>query len=95
MRTLTATMLLFLMVMPASAAKGNITSIDDAAMAFSSNWKKKDATYKTTDMTIFRANKKKAAFSDLKVGQTVNVKFHLDGQDRIADRVVVVAAPAQ
>jgi hypothetical protein len=95
MRILTAIALSLVMVASASAQRGNVTAIDGTAKSFSCNWKKKDWTYKTTDMTTFRADKKKAAFTDLMVGQLVNVKFHLDGQDRVADRVVVVSKPAQ
>ena len=46
-----------------------MTYVDDFGETFSRHWKTGDWTYKTSDKTAFRLGCKKAAFSDLKVGE--------------------------
>jgi hypothetical protein len=84
-------------VVPANAQErhrskaGTVTAIDDAGRTFSCHWKTVDWTYGTADKTVFRVGKKTGSFSDLKVGATVKVNYHLVGNERIADRVVISA----
>jgi len=77
-----------------------VTAVDDAAKTFSCQAKAGEPswTYKTTGKTVFRmAGKRvrlsyiwqKGSFSDLKVGDVVTVQYHLDGKDRIAERVAI------
>jgi len=69
--------------------EGPVIAVDEQAHSFTcgqpASW-----TYKTTDKTIFLMGRKSASFSDIKVGDSVRVpKFHSDGQDHIADRVLI------
>jgi hypothetical protein len=77
-----------------------VTAVDNDAKTFSCHAKAGETvyTYKTTARTIFRVAGKRArlsylwnkgGLSDLKVGATVTVQFHLSGGDRIADRVAI------
>jgi hypothetical protein len=79
---------------PASAEskvslRGIVTAVDNGAKTFVCHWKTSDWTYKTTAKTVFHLAKKPADFSDLKAGQTVQVKYHVVGKDWIADRVAI------
>ncbi len=77
-----------------------VTAVDDQARTFSCQAKTGETvyTYKTTARTVFRVAGKRArlsylwnkgSLSDLKVGATVTVQFHVSGSDRIADRVAI------
>ena len=68
---------------------GTVTTIDDASKTFSCHWKTSDSTYTTTDQTVFRMARKPARFSDLKVGETVQIEYHVVNKDWVADRVVI------
>jgi len=48
-----------------------------------------DRTYKTTDKTVFRVGTKNGTWSDLKLGERVNIFYRVVGTDRIADRVTI------
>jgi len=77
---------------PASAIDaGVVTAVDSAARTFTCHWKTTDSTYQTTEKTVFRIGRKAGSWSDLKVGETVQVSYHRQGQDRIADRVTIAA----
>jgi hypothetical protein len=77
-----------------------VTAVDYAAKTFSCQAKPGEPsyTYKTTNKTVFRISGKrvrltyiwnKGSISELKVGTTVTVQYHLRGDDRIADRVAI------
>jgi len=68
---------------------GIVTAVDNGAKTFGCHWKTSDWTYKTTAKTVFHLAKKPAGFSDLKAGQTVQVKYHVVGKDWIADGVAI------
>jgi len=68
---------------------GTIIAVDAAGKTFTCHWKSDDSTYKTTDKTAFLIARKAADLSDLKVGETVTIDYHLDGNERVADQVTV------
>ena len=71
---------------------GVVTSIDDASKTFGCHWNTSDWTYTTTAKTVFRMAGRPAGFSDLKVGETVRVKYHVVGKKWVADRVTITAS---
>lgn len=79
---------------PASAYvyRGVITSVNPAIMTFLCHWRTNNWIYKTTGKTVFRLGKSPASFANLKVGDTVKVKFHIVDKDWIADRVNIITA---
>jgi hypothetical protein len=68
---------------------GKITAVDDAGKTFTCHWNDSDLTYKTTDKTVIVAARKVTGFSNLKVGEAVQIKYHLDGENRVADQVTI------
>jgi hypothetical protein len=77
-----------------------VTAVDYVAKTFSCHRKSGEPsyTYKTTDKTVFRISGKrvrlsyiwnKGSLSELKVGTTVTVQYHLSDGDRIAERVAI------
>ncbi len=77
-----------------------VTAVDYGAKTFSVHAKPGEPiyTYKVTSKTVFRVSGarvrvshlwNKGTLSDLKVGQIVTVRFHLSGDDRIAERVAI------
>jgi hypothetical protein len=80
----------FLAPATAKEQRGTITAVDDAAKTFVCQWGKKDWTYKTTDKTGFRIRGKDGTWSDLKTGARVNVGYHVVGEERVADWIVVL-----
>ena len=77
-----------------------VTAVDPAAGTFTCQAEvgEKAYTYKTTGRTVFRVSGarvklryiwNKGSLSDLKVGETVTVQFHVSGGERIADRVAI------
>ena len=81
------------MTASASAAQqrktGTIVALDAGAKTFICHWGGEDRTYKTTDKTVFRVGSKNGAWSDLKMGERVNILYRVVGSDRVADRVVI------
>jgi spermidine/putrescine-binding protein len=74
----------------AKEQRGTIISIDDTAKTFVCQWGTKDWTYKTTKKTGIRISNKDGSWSDLKTGARVNVGYHMAGEDRVADWVVIL-----
>ena len=77
-----------------------VTTVDSVAKTFSCHAKagQPSYTYKTTSKTTVRINGKRPRlshlwdmgnFSEIKVGGTITVRYHLDSDDRIAERVVI------
>lgn len=102
---LTALMIAALaMCAPASAAYDPnriVTAIDAAAGTFSCEAKPGEPvyTYRISRRTVFRTSGKrprlsyvwsKGSLSDIKIGDRVTVQYHLDGERRIADRVILL-----
>ena len=80
-----------------------VTAVDEAARTFSCHAKQSEPswTYKTTDRTVIRTSGQRVRishiwhrgnFSDIKIGGIVTVRYHLEGNDRIAERVIVYPA---
>lgn len=76
---------------PPPISGGTITAVNDAGRSFNCHWQTADWSYQTNAKTTFRVGTKNASFADLKIGDTVQVKYHVAGKDRIADRVVITA----
>jgi hypothetical protein len=81
-------------------SKRIVTAVDAAAKTFScgAGAPEPSWTYKTTDKTVIRTSGQRVRlsyiwhrgeFSDIKVGGRVTVRYHLDGHDRVADRITV------
>jgi hypothetical protein len=92
-----ATLALLLTHSPALASYDNdriVTAVDNFAKTFSCDAKAGEPSwsYKTNDKTIFRtavAKKlRRGSFTDIKVGEIVTVRYHLDCNDRIVQRVL-------
>ena len=84
-------------------SKRIVTAVDAAAGSFSCYAKEGEPswTYKTTDKTVIRTSGQRTCvshiwhrgnFSDIKVGRIVTVRYHLNGSERIAERVIVYPA---
>jgi hypothetical protein len=66
-----------------------IVSLDPASRTFICQWGGEDRPYKTTEKTVFRVGTKDATWSDLKLGEWVNILYRVVGKDRVADRVTI------
>jgi hypothetical protein len=95
-----ATMLALASAFAASDPNRIVTAVDPAAGTFSCQAKVGEPvyTYRTTAGTVFRVSGErvklrylwqKGSLSDVKVGETVTVQYHLRGSERIADRVAI------
>jgi hypothetical protein len=84
-------------------SKRIVTAVDEVAKTFACNAEKGEPswTYKATDKTVIRTRGQRVRlshvwhrghFSDIKVGGIVTVRYHVDGHDRIAERVIVYPA---
>jgi len=76
-------------VWAAERKTGTIVSLDNATKTFVCRWGGEDRAYKTTDKTVFRAGTKNGAWSDLQMGERVNILYRVVGTDRVADRVTI------
>lgn len=78
---------------PAAAeqmAKGAITALDAAKKTVTVKGTAATWTFETSSTTTFYANKKAAAWGDLKVGQQVSVHFQTKGAQKTATKITVV-----
>jgi len=77
-----------------------VTAVDEVAKTFSCQAKPSEPTYtyKTTSKTKIRISGKrvrvsylwdKGNFSEIKVGEIITVQYHIEGDDRIAERVAI------
>jgi hypothetical protein len=80
----------FVATADAKEQRGTITSIDDAAKSFVCQWGDKSWTYKTTNKTGIRISNKDGTWTDLKTGKRINVGYHMVGNDRVADWVMIL-----
>jgi hypothetical protein len=102
-RLVTVTLATMLTLAPAFAAfdpNRIVTAVDYAAGTFSCHAEAGAPvyTYRTTPRTVFRVSGErvklrylwqKGRLSDLKIGETITVQYHLRGGERIADRVAI------
>jgi hypothetical protein len=83
---------MFAMAADVNAAEqktGTIVGLDPATKTFICQWGGEDRTYKTTDKTVFRVGTKNASWSDLQMGERVNILYRVVDKDRVADRVTI------
>jgi hypothetical protein len=73
----------------AAEQTGKIISLDPAAKTFICQWGGEDRFYKTTDKTVFRVGTKAGDWSNLKMGDRVNIFYKMANKERIAERVVI------
>jgi hypothetical protein len=77
-----------------------VTAVDKVTRSFSCHAKPgwPSWTYKTTNKTVIRKREHRVRvshiwhrghFSDIKVGEIVSIQYHLEGGDRIAERVII------
>lgn len=82
----------FAMTADVSAAEqktGTIVGLDPATKTFICQWGGEDRTYKTTGKTVFRVGTKNGSWSDLQMGERVNILYRVVDNDRVADRVTI------
>jgi len=70
---------------------GTVTARDDAARSFTAARRKRAWTYHVTDKTRFVVGGAQGAWSDVKVGTVVQVRWHRAGSRRVADVVAIRA----
>jgi hypothetical protein len=87
---LSAAFLATLTTADAKEQRGIIMAMDNAAKTFVCQWNKKEWTYKTTDKTGFRISGKDGSWSDLKTGARVNIGYHMIGDQRVADWIMIL-----
>jgi hypothetical protein len=68
---------------------GTIVSLDPGSKTFICHWGGENKSYRTTDKTVFRVGSKGGAWTDLKMGDRVNILYRTTGEDRVADRVTI------
>jgi hypothetical protein len=73
---------------------GTVSAIDDGARTFTAARRNRPWTYHTTDKTRFLVGGSPGAWSDLKVGSRVQVRWHRAGGQRVAD-IVSIRPPRQ
>jgi hypothetical protein len=73
----------------AAEQTGKIISLDPAAKTFICQWGGEDRFYKTTDKTVFRVGTKSGDWSNLKLGDRVNIFYKMADKERVAERVVI------
>ena len=73
----------------AAEQTGKIISLDPVAKTFICQWGGEDRFYKTTDKTVFRVGTKNGDWSNLKMGDRVNIFYRMANKERIAERVVI------
>ena len=76
-------------VRAAEQKTGTIIAIDNSGKTFICQWGGEDRTYKTTDKTVYRVGTKNGTWSDLKLGERVNIFYRVVDNERVADRVTV------
>jgi hypothetical protein len=70
---------------------GTVTARDDAARTFAAARRHRAWIYHVTDKTRFVAGGAEGSWSDVKVGTRVQVRWHRDGSQRVADIVAIRA----
>jgi hypothetical protein len=66
---------------------GTVTARDDAARTFTAARRRRAWTYQVTDKTRFVIDGTAGSWSDVRVGTRVQVRWHRDGDRRVADVV--------
>ena len=70
---------------------GTVTARDDAARTFTARRRRRAWTYHVTDKTRFLVDGAQGAWSDVKVGTRVQVRWHRARNQRVADIVAIRA----
>ena len=68
---------------------GRVVAVDPAGMTLKCHWAAEEWTYRVTPRTTFRRNGANASLADLKSGDVVEVLFHREGPNQVADAVMV------
>ena len=68
---------------------GRVTAIDLTKQTFACHWKTGDHIYQIGSSTNVRIGSNPASMTDLTVGQTVQVMFHISGKTEVADLIVI------
>jgi hypothetical protein len=68
---------------------GRVTAVDTTAMTLACHWTTGDWTYHITPKTTFRRNGASASLADVKTDDVVQVLFHMEGANEVADAVIV------
>jgi hypothetical protein len=68
---------------------GRVVAVDPAGMILKCHWAAEEWTYHITPRTNFRRNGANASLADLKSGDVVEVLFHREGPNQVADAVMV------
>jgi hypothetical protein len=69
---------------------GKITAVNEGAKSFDCHWMMKDWTFKTNHKTVIKIGRRNAGWPDMKAGETINAKFHKEGDGRVAERIGVL-----
>jgi len=106
-RPLAATALILLALMSDALAANDynevVTAVNESAKTFSCSGGPGHPSYiyMTTNKTVIRTSEQsvrlshlwhRGHFSDIQVGKIVSIRWHLRGDERIADRVIVYPA---
>jgi hypothetical protein len=74
---------------PGGIHYATVTGVDSAAMTFNCHGAEGDETFQVTQSTKIRRGNDMMGFGDLRSGGNLQVIFHLNGQTKIADLVVL------
>ena len=74
---------------PSTQQDGVVTAVNRSGKSFVAQTGSSSATYNTTDRTIFRVGATPTSWAAVKIGSRVGVVSHLDGQNPVADEVVL------
>ena len=74
----------------AGAKTVTVHSVEGVTAAADNRWKG-DVTFATNDMTKISMGKNKKAFSDLKAGQNLKVKFHEENGKFVAVAIMIMS----
>ncbi|HWE07418.1 MAG TPA: hypothetical protein VG274_11955 [Rhizomicrobium sp.] len=68
---------------------GRVVAVDPAGMTLKCHWVAEEWTYHVTPKTTFRKNGARTSLADLKSDDVVQVLFHREGTNQVADAVIV------
>jgi hypothetical protein len=74
---------------PSAQQDVRVTHVDRAGRSFTAQTQTGNATYKTTERTVFRAGATPTSWAAVKAGSDVAVVYHLDGKSAVADEIVI------
>lgn len=74
---------------PSTQQDGVVTAVNRSGKTFIAQSDSGASTYKTTDRTVFRVGATPSSWAAIKAGSKVGIVYHLDGQNPVADEVVI------